>query len=154
MRCSPAMNRASCAVSAARAPVKAGSRRIRRAMVSPSTRAITSPAVPSRSPSSTATTSGTASPASAAGRPPEGVLDLEDDRPPVGAQPRPAGDEVVLHLDEEGVAPLHRGPHPGKEVITAAGGALEPQRERHPPGHGRVVAHLDEGVELERRPPQ
>src|SRR5206468_12745884 len=65
--------------------------------------------------------------------------------------PRLASDEVVLHLNEEGVAPPHRDPHPGEEVITAARGALEPQRERHSPGHGRVVTRLDEGVELERR---
>src|SRR5207302_10793452 len=43
----------------------------------------------------------------AAGRPAAGVLDVEHDRPPVGTQAGLAGGEVVLHLDEERVAPLH-----------------------------------------------
>src|SRR5882724_7220984 len=89
----------------------------------------------------------------AAGRPAAGVLDVEHDLPPVGTQPGLAGREVV-HLDEERVAPLHRTPHPGEEIITPPGRPDEPQRERPAPRHSGVVALLDQGVESERRPPQ
>jgi hypothetical protein len=79
------------------------------------------------------------------------VGDVQHDRPPVGAQAGFAGGDVVLHVDEEGVASLHRDPNLGEEVVAAPVGVGESQREGRSRRNGWIVADVDDRVEVERR---
>ena len=68
IECSPPRNAPICRVSTDRASASSGSRRIRLAIVSPGTRAITRPAVPRSPPPSSTSTAGTGRPARCAAR--------------------------------------------------------------------------------------